>query len=443
MQELLMSPDLVVRLLLGFAVGALIGVERQKRPMEERTAGVRSFGLHSLLGTLAAYASAVTANEWIFLYALFISAILVAMQIGYKMFRTMKKGTTTSIVFALSFVLGALVGFDTVPAGELIGSLEVLAMTVAFLVFLVLGFKEDIKAAVDIFTRTEMLSAVELGVIILFLWPLLYPYQVIDLGIIEFPLFNTYVMVVILLSISFANYILVKRFKNRGVYFFGFFGGFANSEATVSSLTDFHVKTERANPGRISVSTIFANIAMVLRNGVIVLLLDPSFQIITFYLIPIAVFVVGGVIRLLYERTKNRVESVDEIEVKLDSPFDIGAALRFAIVFGVISFISLVLQASFSEIGMVVAAIFGGFASAGAVVFIACTAFVTGGIALSTAVFAVIIATTMSVLNKMIYVYASDREMTLFKMVAKDSFVMACGVVIYLLLLGTGFVLIG
>ncbi len=440
MQELLPTPDLVIRCLLGFAVGALIGVERQKVLTEETTAGVRSFGLHSLLGMLSAYTSVAVSNTWIFLYAVFISSVLVAMQLGYKLFRTTRKGTTTSIVFALSFVLGALVGFDVIPPGDFIGPLEVLAMTVAFLVFLVLGFKEEFAAAVEIITRDEIMSAVELGVIILFLWPLLLPYQTIQLGPIAFPLFNTYVLVVVLLAISFINYILVKKFKDRGVYFFGFFGGFANSEATVSSLADFHVNTGRQNPSRISISTLLANIAMVLRNAVIVVILDTSLRIVSFYLIPLLILVLVGIVRIIVEYRMKTMQEAEKIDIKLVSPFEFGPALRFAAVFTMISILSLFLQETFNDLGMIIAAVFGGFASAGAVVFIASSSFVQGGITLSTTVFAVIIATTMSVLNKMIYVYAADRNRKLFDLVTRDSLIMAAGVIVYLILLGIGFI---
>jgi uncharacterized membrane protein (DUF4010 family) len=223
MQELLPSSDLIVKILLGFVVGALIGLERQKKMEAERVAGVRSFGLHSLFGTLAAYSSQIIGEPVILIYSIVISCILIASQIYYKMFRAMGKGMTTPLVFAIAFVLGVLVGLDTPAPGQVLGNLGVLAMTVAFGVFLVLWFKDELAHAVEVITRDEMISAVELGVIILFLWPLMP--ETVLLGTIEYPSFTIYLLIVILLAISFANYLLVKKFKDRGVYFFGFFGG--------------------------------------------------------------------------------------------------------------------------------------------------------------------------------------------------------------------------
>jgi uncharacterized membrane protein (DUF4010 family) len=428
----------VVRCLVGFAVGALIGLERQKAKIEGIAGGVRSYGLHSLLGTLAAYSYTVTGNPVVLIYAIVISVIMVATQLSYRTFRTTSRGVTTSIVFALSFVLGALVGLDPQPpTGQIIGPLQVLAMTVAFLVFLVLGFKEEVAAAIAVISREEMTSAVELGVIILFFWPLIP--ETIIIGPIEVPIFTIYILVVILLSISFANYILIKKYKSRGPYFFGFFGGFANSEATVSSLTDFYVNTNREYVGRISASVFLSNIAMIIRNALIIIILDPSLQIIQFYLVPIAILTFIGIIRIGFEQKINIPEE-EELDASFVSPFEFGAAIRFAIIFFVVSYIVLFMQETFSVVGILLASFFGGFTSAGAVVTIACSAFIAGNINLTTAVHSIIITTATSVLNKMIYVYASDRELTLLKKVARDSLVVALGIIIYLLLIVSGII---
>ncbi len=435
-----LTADLVLRFLIGFAVGGLIGLERQKKAEKDRTVGVRSFGLHSLLGTLAAYSFVVSSNPIILIYATAISLLLVGIQLYQKIIRSMRKGMTTTIVFAISFVLGTLVGLDVPPEGQIIGTLQILAMTVAFLVFLVLGFKDELAAAVAGVSHDEMISAAELGVVILFFAPLV-PETIPVPGLPEgFPIYTTYVLIVILLSISFANYILVKKYKERGKYFFGFFGGFANSEATVSSLTDTYVKTERKNPGSFAVSAILTNLAMAIRNGILVILLDPTFQIFGYFLFPLALLVIVGIVRLLYERKKFHLDEPEEIDTRLVSPFEFGAAMRFAAVFGFILYISLVAQAIASDAGFLVISIIGGLINAGAVVTTAALTFTAGGISLSTAVYSVVIATTMAIFNKTIFVYQADRETKLAKLVFRDGLIMAVGVVIYFILISSGFI---
>jgi len=435
LQLLLPSADLIMKILLGFVVGGLIGLERQKKMDASRVAGVRSFGLHSLMGTLAAYSSNII-GDTILIYAIAVSGILIVSQIYYKLFRTKGKGLTTPIVFAISFILGVLVGLDTPASGQLVGSLGVLAMTVSFGVFLVLYFKEELAHAVEVVTQDEMISAVELGVIILFLWPLMPTSLMI--GSIEYPAFQVYILVVILLAISFANYILVKKFKDRGVYFFGFFGGLANSEAAASSVTDFYVNSERKGSGKISLSIILANLAMVVRNGVLLIILDTTFRLVGLYLIPIVIIIVISMLRIFLEEYSEDHPHQQMFDTKLVSPFEFGAALRFAAIFGIVYLIQLVLTETFSEIGIVVAAIIGGFVSAGAVVASVATMFVTGEVTIAIAINAIIIATTTSVLNKMIYVYLADRETRLLRKVARDSIIIGGLMIFYLILLGLG-----
>ncbi|MHA1137640.1 MAG: MgtC/SapB family protein [Candidatus Thorarchaeota archaeon] len=438
MQEILFTSDLIVKALLGFVVGALIGLERQKKMESSRVAGVRSFGLHSLLGAMSAYISEITGNPVFLLYGLSISIILVGAQVYWKLFRTMGKGLTTPLVFSLSFILGALVGYDTPADGQLFGTLQIFAMSVSLLVFLILGFKEELAHAVEIVTREEMISAVELAVIILFIWPLVP--QTIQLGTIEFPAFQTYFLVVLLLAVSFGNYLLVKKYKDRGIYFFGLFGGLANSEATVSSVTDFYVKEERKGPSRISLAINLANVAMVLRNGLLLLIIDHTFWLFRLYLIPITILIVISMIRMI---TENRSEDVLEgqlFDSKLVSPFEFGPAIRFGAIFAGVYLIQLVLTESFSGAGLIIAAIIGGFVSAGAVVASSAAVFILDPTLYPEVGMAIIIATIISVLNKMIYVYLADRETRLLKIVARDSLIIGSFIALYLVLFSMGLV---
>ncbi|MFW9956688.1 MAG: MgtC/SapB family protein [Candidatus Odinarchaeota archaeon] len=438
MQELLASADLIMKALIGFVVGALIGLERQKKLEASRTAGVRSFGLHSLLGTMTAYMSELISNPVILVYGIVISTILVATQVYYKLFRTMGKGLTTPLVFSISFVLGVLVGFDTPIPGQLFGMLSVFAMAVSFLVFLILGFKEELAHAVEVITRDEMISAVELGVVILFAWPLVP--QIIQIGIIEFPAFQIYVLIVILLTIKFANYLLVKKYRDRGIYFFGIFGGLASSEAAVSSLTDFYVREERRGAGKIAVSVNLANIAMSLRNGFLLLIIDRTFWLFRLYIGVMAILIIMSMIRMFQENRDHEQPGKALYDLKLVSPFELGPALRFGAIFSGVYLIQLLFTQTYSGTGLIVAAIIGGLVSAGAVVASSATVFMLNPALYPEAAIAIIIATIISVLNKMIYVYLGDRQTRLVRIVARDSIIIASFILMYLVLFMLGFI---
>jgi len=438
LQELLLTSDLIIKALLGFVVGALIGLERQKKMVNERVAGVRSFGLHSLLGAMAVYISEITANPVILIYGVSISIILVGAQVYWKLFRTMGKGLTTPLVFSLSFVLGALVGFDTPADGQVFGTLQIFAMAVSFLVFLILGFKDELAHAVEVITREEMISAVELAVIILFLWPLMP--QTVQLGTIEFPAFQTYLLIVLLLAVSFGNYLLVKKYKDKGIYFFGLFGGLANSEAAVSSVTDFYVKEGRKGPSRIALSISMANVAMVLRNGLLLLIIDRTLLLVRIYLIPMMILIAIIMIRMIMESRSEDLSEGQIFDTKLVSPFEFGPALRFGAIFAGVYLVQLFLAETLSGTGLIIAALIGGFVSAGAVVASSAAVFMVDPTLFPQAAMAIIIATIVSVLNKMIYVYLADKETKLLKIVARDSVIIGSILAIYLILFALGLI---
>ena len=102
--------------------------------------------------------------------------------------------------------------------------------------------------------------------------------------------------------------------------------------------------------------------------------------------------------------------------------------------------IQLVLTESYSGAGLIIAAIIGGFVSAGAVVASSAAVYVLEPGLYPEAGMAIIIATIISVLNKMIYVYLADRETSLLKIVARDCLIIGSFITLYLVLFALGFV---
>jgi uncharacterized membrane protein (DUF4010 family) len=141
--------------------------------------------------------------------------------------------------------------------------------------------------------------------------------------------------------------------------------------------------------------------------------------------------------------TETRTEDVPEeqlFDTKLVSPFEFGPAIRFGAIFAGVFLIQLILTESFSGTGLIIAAIIGGFVSAGAVVASSAAVYAINPLLYPEIGAAIIIATIMSVLNKMIYVYLADRETKLLKIVARDSLIIGSIIMLYLVLFALGFV---
>ena len=105
-------------------LGALIGIEREKRKAEEEKpghiAGLRTFILLALLGAAAGWLSRTLSNPWMLAAALLIVGAFVV--VGY--FVTARsdeagKGLTTEVAAIIVFLLGAMVmlGFEALAIG--------------------------------------------------------------------------------------------------------------------------------------------------------------------------------------------------------------------------------------------------------------------------------------------------------------------------------------
>ena len=97
--------DVSLAYLTSLAIGLLIGLERERH--KESKAGVRTFALIAMLGTLCAMLGEQTGSPWLVVAGLLASTggILAAYQIAPT--STPDAGTTTVVTAALTFCLGA------------------------------------------------------------------------------------------------------------------------------------------------------------------------------------------------------------------------------------------------------------------------------------------------------------------------------------------------
>src|SRR5680860_146310 len=106
--------DVALDFAMAILLGALVGVEREKRKAEDQEvaqiAGLRTFILLALLGACAGYLSRGTTVPWVLAAALLIVGAFVV--VGY--FVTARasqggKGLTTEVAAIVVFLLGAMV----------------------------------------------------------------------------------------------------------------------------------------------------------------------------------------------------------------------------------------------------------------------------------------------------------------------------------------------
>ncbi len=242
------------------ALGFLIGLERERNPAAR--AGVRTFALTSLFGTLAALLSAQAGSPWILAAALLaVATFIITAYLGEK---TAEPGTTTQIALLVCFGLGAMLWY-----GE-----QTLAIMLAIVTTALLYYKSELEGISKGLSRRDLVSMLQFAVVTFIVLPIL-PNQ--NLG--PFDALNPYqiwLMVVLISGVSLAGYVTLRLFGERnGGLLLGLLGGLVSSTAT----TLVYTKHARAEPKmrRLSISVILlANLVVLPRLAILAAILAPT-----------------------------------------------------------------------------------------------------------------------------------------------------------------------
>jgi uncharacterized membrane protein (DUF4010 family) len=217
-----MEPSLLHQLGIALGLGLLVGLERQWSATE--VAGIRTFGLITVLGTLCG-ALAKTAGGWTIaagfagVTALFVIGNVVRMRKG-----NVDAGLTTEVAGLVMFGVGALLTLDQVAPAIVTGG------GVAVLLY---GKRRlhDIAKRID---EDELRAIFRLVLVALVILPALPnkaygPYAVLN------P-FHIWLMVALIVGISLAAYLGYRLLGPRaGTLAAGVFGGLISSTATSAS----------------------------------------------------------------------------------------------------------------------------------------------------------------------------------------------------------------
>src|ERR1700677_5119292 len=153
--------DVAMKLGLALGVGILIGLERE---WSQKEAGVRTFAITALLGTLTALAS---------IYAVLLAfgsiALLVVLMNVQSIFKRKSLEITTSVTLLVTLTLGVLIGQDHYFT----------ATSAAILMTLLLSFKAGFSAFTGTLQLEEIRSAVLIGLLTFVIYPLM-PAHAID-----------------------------------------------------------------------------------------------------------------------------------------------------------------------------------------------------------------------------------------------------------------------
>ncbi len=337
--------------IIALALGALVGLEREYARYKKRGhdyAGIRTFPLIALLGSLAAFFGE-TINIWILITTSALIGILIIVAYFVKNQSHRDTGATSEVAGFVTYFLGILAFHN-----ELI-----LAITIAIVMTILLYSRSILHRFAEKMKKQELADTLKFAVIAFLILPLLPNQAYGPHGI--FNPFIIWLMVVFISGISFAGYILMKWFGQRGIPLTGILGGLASSTATTISFA------QRSNSNKklakaLALGVILANGIMFIRILFEVLVVNRA--LLRPLLIPM--LSLAG-LTILFAYLLWRGASKTKKKITLKSPFTIKPALTFGIFFAVILALVKIAEVYFSSRGIYIASFISGFADVDAI----------------------------------------------------------------------------
>lgn len=322
------------RLGLALAIGMLMGLERgwdaRGAPKGSRVAGIRTFALIGFLGGVFGvfsiyFGPLALVGGFIGLAAL----VAVSYAVQFKADPQSGAGVTTEVAELACFAFGALAALGEMAAAAA-GGVVATAL---------LGAKEELHHWVGRLERLELLAAIKLLMISVVVLPVL-PNQGYGPGEALNP-FKLWLLVVMVAAISFLGYFAIKIAGPRiGSLLTGVFGGLASSTA----LTVSFARMGRETPGMqpvLAAGIMVANATMYARLWVLVMLLNPAMAM--RLALPLGAMAAAGLLGAAWLWRAREDESKPGATT-LANPFELGMAIKFALLLATVMLASKLLQ---------------------------------------------------------------------------------------------------
>lgn len=217
--------------LTSLAIGLLIGLERERNPSAK--AGLRTFALVALFGTMSALLSTKLGSPWLLIAGLLaVAGTIVAANLNNPREEN-DPGTTTVIALVLCYMLGAMIWYG----------LAKLAVMLAIGITALLYFKPELRGLSQKLTRRDLVAVLQFSVLTFIVLPILPDQNYGPYG--AFNPHQAWLMVVLISGISLAGYAALQVVGTRyGAPLLGFLGGLVSSTAT----TMIYAKNGKSNP---------------------------------------------------------------------------------------------------------------------------------------------------------------------------------------------------
>jgi uncharacterized membrane protein (DUF4010 family) len=404
-------------LVISMLIGALLGLEREFSKKQE-VVGLRTFSLLALFGFLSVVLSNLIGNTFIVAISfVFIAVFSILLYVTGA--RANKLGFTTSISIMIAFILGLFVGFGW----------RTEAIFLAVLISVILFSKERMHKLVSKLTPKEIGDLLEFLVLLGIVYPIL-PASMEIFGI-SVPLLMIWGVIVVISVLNFCVFIGTRYIPIRHkIELFGLLGGLINTQAIIGTLTQVYAQNKKMFQN-VASGFIFVNIAMYLRNFILISIIAPP-TIIYLGLPMLLILAVLVPFSRLFTIMKHR-----EAKIKLSSPFAVLPAVKLGLAI-LLVFIVLDFSKTLGGDALMLTSALGGLVYSLAVNVSLGTLVMNGGISAKEAAFAFILTNMMSVVSNLFVLYIGrgrDIIVKVSKAMILSTIASVLGVAVSLLLL--------
>lgn len=336
-------------------LGLMLGLERERdhaQSGEEQVAGVRTFSLVALIGATGAWLHVEAGLTWLLL-ATFAAVAGLALVSYYVTASRGDVGATTEMTVLMTFLVGALCG---------IGS-QGLAVALTVTVLLLLSSKGSTQRFVGRVEAADIEATLKFAIITAIVLPLL-PNR--NFGPPPLDVLNPYkvwLMVVLISGLNFASYVLVKVVgQEHGIGLTGVLGGLLSSTAVTLGFSQ-RSRAEPALAPSFTLGILVAWTVMFFRVLIVVALIDAPLARRLGPAVGLLGLVNLAACALLWMRTER-----GESTVKSGSnPFELGEAIKFGGIFGVVTFVAKAAQVYLGNAGLYLAGAIAGLTDVDAI----------------------------------------------------------------------------
>jgi len=331
------------------AIGLLIGLERERNPGSR--AGLRTFALVALFGTLAALLSEEADTPWLLLGGLLIVGTMTIAAYFRAKDDSADPGTTTVAAILVCYGLGAAVWYGH----------DMLAIMLAIITTVLLYFKTELHGITQKLSSRDLISILQFAVLTFIILPILPdrnygPYEAIN------P-YQIWLMVVLISGVSLAGYVALQLIGQRHSAVLGLFGGLVSSTATTLVYARRSVENQSFIPLAVVVILI-ANLTVLIRLAIISAVASPA---ILPLLLPIlgSGFLLGSGIAAYWWYQLNLQNELPIPEIR--NPTEIRTAAVFGLVYGIVLFLAAWLSDTVGSSGLYAIALISGLTDVDAI----------------------------------------------------------------------------